>query len=110
MFRTRFRVPYSYFVELSNDIYENDIFSRWRNTDATGQPPSNMKLLLLGSLRYLGRSWTFDDISESNGISREVNRKFFICFIEYGSTVMFKNMSSMLHVQWICLSMRNCLL
>ena len=90
LFRTRFRVPYSYFIELSNEIYENDIFSRWRNTDATGQPPSNMKLLLLGSLRYLGRSWTFDDISESNGISREVNRKFFICLIEYGSTVLFK--------------------
>ena len=90
LFRTRFRVPYSYFIELSNDIYVNDIFSRWRNTDATGQPPSNMKLLLLGSLRYLGRSWTFDDISESNGISREVNRKFFICLIEYGSTVLFK--------------------
>ena len=90
IFRTRFRIPYSYFIELSDDIYDNEIFNRWKNKDATGEPPSNIKLLLLGSLRYIGRSWTFDDISEANGISREVNRKFFICFIEYGSSVMFK--------------------
>ena len=89
-FRTRFRIPYSYFIELSDDIYDNEIFNRWKNKDATGEPPSNIKLLLLGSLRYIGRSWTFDDISEANGISREVNRQFFICFIEYGSSVMFQ--------------------
>ena len=90
IFRTRFRIPYSYFIELSNDIINHEIFSRWRNPDATGQSPSNIKLLLLGSLRYIGRSWTFDDISEANGISREVNRIFFLSFIEYGSSVMFK--------------------
>ena len=90
IFRTRFRIPYSYFIELSNDIINHEIFSRWSNPDATGQSPSNIKLLLLGSLRYIGRSWTFDDISEANGISREVNRIFFLSFIEYGSSVMFK--------------------
>ena len=90
IFRTRFRIPYSYFIQLSSDIYEHDIFIRWKNCDATGEPPSNIKLLLLGSLRYIGRSWTFDDISEANGISREVNRNFFLCFIEYGSSVLFK--------------------
>ena len=90
IFRTRFRIPYSYFMELSDDIYDHEIFNRWKNKDATGEPPSNIKLLLLGSLRYIGRSWTFDDISEANRISREVNRQFFICFIEYGSSVMFQ--------------------
>ena len=49
-----------------------------------------MKLLLLGSLRYIGRGWTFDDVHEANGISREVNRIFFEAFIEYGSTCLYK--------------------
>ena len=90
IFRTRFRVPYSYFLELSDMVMNHEIFTRWKNCDALGEKPSNIKLLLLGSLRYLGRSWTFDDINEANGISREVNRNFFSCFIEYGSTVMYK--------------------
>ena len=90
IFRSRFRIPHFYFEELANDIFNHDIFSRWKNTDAVGSQPSNIKLLLLGSLRYLGRSWTFDDINEANGISREVNRNFFLCFIEYGSISMYK--------------------
>ena len=90
LFRNRFRIPYSYFIDLANEISNHDLFSRWRCKDAVGTSPSNIKLLLLGSLRYLGRSWTFDDVSESNGISREVNRVFFLHFIEYGTTVLYK--------------------
>ena len=89
-FRTRFRIPYPYFIELSENISNHELFSRWQNCDAVGDCPSNIKLLLLGSLRYFGRSWTFDDISEANGISREVNRMFFLSFLKYGSTVMYK--------------------
>ena len=76
LFRNRFRVPYSMFLDIANDINNHELFSRWQNTDATGDSPSNIKLLLLGSLRYIGRSWTFDDVHEANGISREVNRVF----------------------------------
>ena len=90
IFRARFRIPYFYFCELVDDIIANEKFSRWTNPDAVGTQPSNLKLLLLGSLRYLGRAWTFDDVHEANGISREVNRNFFSCFMEYGSTVMYK--------------------
>ena len=90
IFRTRFRIPYFYFIELHQEISKHEIFSRWENMDAVGDQPSNIKLLILGSLRYIGRSWTFDDVSEANGISREVNRKFFCSFIKYGSTVMYK--------------------
>ena len=90
IFRTRFRIPHFYFMELSEEITKHEHFSRWQQLDAVGDKPSNIKLLLLGSLRYIGRSWTFDDISESNGISREVNRIFFLCFINYGSSVMYK--------------------
>jgi hypothetical protein len=32
---------------------------------------------VLGSLRYLGRGWTFDDLEEATGISEEVHRVFF---------------------------------
>ena len=90
MFRIRFRIPYCFFNELSHDISNHELFSRWKFSDAVGSPPSNLKLLLLGSLRYIGRSWTFDDIYEANGISREVNRNFFAAFIDYGSSVMYK--------------------
>jgi hypothetical protein len=36
-----------------------------------------MELLLLGSLRYLGRGWTFDDLAESTFVRRDVHRCFF---------------------------------
>jgi hypothetical protein len=48
-----------------------------------------MSLLLLCSLRYLGRGWTFDDLSENTAISQEVIRTFFHEFIYYGSTVLY---------------------
>lgn len=78
IFRTRFRIPYFYFIELYDEMSKHETFSRWHHSDALGESPSNLKLLILGSLRYIGRSWTFDDISEANGISREVNRFFFV--------------------------------
>ena len=89
-FRLRFRMPYESFVTLSEDIYEHEIFNQWTRVDATGAEPSNIKLLLLGSLRYIGRAWTIDDIEEANGISSETNRQFLNCFIEYGSTFLYR--------------------
>jgi hypothetical protein len=44
---------------------------------------------VLGSLRYLGRGWTFDDIKESTAIALDVHCIFFHCFTEYGSTVLY---------------------
>ena len=44
---------------------------------------------MLGSLRYLGRGWTFDDIEENTAISNEVHRTFFHHFVEFGSTVLY---------------------
>jgi hypothetical protein len=48
-----------------------------------------ISLLVLCSLRYLGRGWTFDDLSENRAISIEVTRTFFHVFISYGSTVLY---------------------
>ena len=89
-FRNRFRIPYPEFLELVNEIKDHDLFSRWRNKDCTGTPPSDIRLLLLGSLRHAGRAHTFDDIEESTFISRDVQRVFFSQFVEYGSTVLYK--------------------
>ena len=90
LFRLRFRVPYDTFLILVEDIKEDDRFSQWNSSDATGVKASDIHLLLLGVLRYIGRGWTLDDVSEANGISRTVNRLFLTKFIEYGSTVLYK--------------------
>lgn len=90
IFRKRFRIPYSEFVSLCNDVKKHELFERWMCTDAVGKKPSDIRLLLLGSLRYLGRGHTFDDASESTYISADVHRVFFNSFIEYGSTVLYK--------------------
>jgi len=48
-----------------------------------------MELLLLGTLRYLGRGWTFDDLEESTAISGEVHCVFFHAFIDFGSDFLY---------------------
>ncbi len=49
-----------------------------------------MQLLVLGSLRYLGRGWTFNHIEEATGIHKEVHCVFLHCFIAFGSTVFYE--------------------
>ena len=49
-----------------------------------------MELLLLGSLRYLGRGWTFDDCEELTAIDQDVHRTFFCVFLQFGSTVLYR--------------------
>ena len=56
LFRNRFRLSYGKFMELSEDISKNDLFLRWSKPNCTGMSPSNLKLSLLGSLRYIGHS------------------------------------------------------
>ena len=90
-FRNRFRMPHESFIELHDTIIDHEMFSSWKSNDAAGVKPSDTKLLLLGALRYIGRGWTFDDIEEATAISRETNRRFFLKFIEYGSSVLYKN-------------------
>jgi hypothetical protein len=61
-FRLRFRMPYPCFVDLLEMVktkYDEDngelYFRRWMSRDATGSLSSPIELMLLGSLRYLGR-------------------------------------------------------
>jgi hypothetical protein len=95
-FRRRFCIPYDKFLELvdiakqATDDDGNLYFRRWMSSDATGIPSSPIELLILGSLRYLGRGWYFDDIEEATAISEEVHRCFFHVFIKFGAEVLYK--------------------
>jgi hypothetical protein len=94
-FRRRFRLPYQSFVELveiaktAKDKDGNLYFRRWLSKDATGKPSSPLGLMILGSLRYLGRGWTFDDVEESTCIDEETHRQFFEVFIAFGSEFLY---------------------
>jgi hypothetical protein len=46
-------------------------------------------LLILTSLWYLGRGWTFDDCEEATAISEDVCHVFFHEFVLYGQKVLF---------------------
>ncbi len=50
---------------------------------------SPIQLLVLGSLYYLGRGWTVNDIEEQIAISKEVHCTFFRAFINFGSTSLY---------------------
>lgn len=88
-FRRRFRLPYAQYLEIVRSCRQSDLFDRWMSKDATGKSSYPLELLILTALRYLGRGWTFDDLSESTGISEEVIRVFLHSFIEFGSIVLF---------------------
>ena len=79
VFRRRFRMPYNSFRELAAMAADSVIFDRWKpgKYDALGQESTPLPLLILCALRYIGRGWTFDDLSENTGISEEVIRVFF---------------------------------
>ena len=90
VFRLRFRLPYQSFLNLSEEIERHELFKYWIRVDAVGDAPSNRKLLILRFLRFIGRAWTLDDICEVNGISIDAMNGFISCFMEYGSTILYK--------------------
>ena len=92
IFRRRFRLPYAQFLELGERLESHEIFARWHSGNVnpfTQEPPTPIPLLLLTSLRYLGRGWTFDDLAENTAMHEETIRVFFHCFIDYGSSVLY---------------------
>ena len=95
-FRRRFRLPHAEYKKLVGFAVEDSMkvtgyFTRWRpgRTNVAGVPTSPIELLILTSLRYLGRGWTFDDLEESTAISEEVIRIFFHQFIAWGSEFLY---------------------
>ena len=89
-FRERFRLPYPNFLQLVASVSESELFDRWCGYKPNNKQSSPIELLVLGSLRYLGRGFTFDDIEENTAISKEVHRTFFHRFVEFGSTVLYE--------------------
>jgi hypothetical protein len=100
-FRRRFRLPYTDYKKLvvlciNNSMTETGQFRRWRpgNRNVQRVSSSPIELLVLTSLRYLGRGWTFDDLPRGScltAISEEVIRTFFHAFIDWGSETLYKN-------------------
>jgi len=89
-FCRRFRVPYGTFLKLLKKVTDHPLFSRWHLSKIVTQPKlAPIGLLLLDSLRYLGRGWTFDDLEETTGISEEIYRLFFHKYIKFGREVLY---------------------
>ena len=92
-FRNRFRLPYPSYKDLLHQTTSDNRFERWCGHKWNGKKSLPVQLLLLGTLRYLGRGWTFDDIEEQTAISVSVHRKFFHKFIESGALLFIRCMS-----------------
>ena len=73
-FRCRFRMPHSSFIELVADAKTGNWFPTWMGTSCTKKESSPLGLMILGSLRYLGRGWTFDDCEEATAVGEETHR------------------------------------
>ena len=84
-FRLRFRLPYDQYWKLLHLVESNYAYFE-RHLKRTSKP---IELLLLGTLRYLGRGFTFDDLEELTAIGKETHRKFFHAFIAFGRTILF---------------------
>jgi len=89
-FRQQFRLPYEQYLDLVQQVQSNMLFDRWCGFKCNNVKVSPVELLVLGSLRYLGRGWTFDDCEESTAIDKEVHRRFFKVFIIFGSTELYQ--------------------
>jgi hypothetical protein len=74
-FRLRYRLPYKQYLDLAQQVQSHELFDSWCGSKSNNKKVSPVKLLVLGSLRYLGRGWTFDDIEESTAIDNEVHRQ-----------------------------------
>jgi hypothetical protein len=70
-------------------IGDNTRFARWCGLKSKNKMSSQIELLVLGPLSYLGRRWTFDDIEEQTAISKEVHRLFFHTFINICSKTLY---------------------
>jgi hypothetical protein len=89
-FRNHFRLPYKQYLELVQLFQSNELFDRWCGYKSNNKKVSPVELLVLGSLRYLGHGWTFDDCEESTAIDKEVYCCFFNVFIQFGSTELYQ--------------------
>jgi hypothetical protein len=83
-------MPYDSFFALVTEAKGKAWFPCWNRPDGLrGSKGCPLELMLCGSLRYLGRGWTFDDIEENTCVSAEAHWQFFHEFIQVGSTFLY---------------------
>ena len=93
LFAYRFSFSFESVKELIAKVKESD-HNFWKNKyDAAGRESSLIEILVLGSLRILTRNVTLDDLYEQTFISAEVHRCFFIKFMKWYSTRVFRKLS-----------------
>ena len=83
-------MPYQEFLNLVDEMMEHENFWWWMSNDCFGVESSNIHLLVLDFLRYIGRNWTFDNLEEATASYRENHRQFFHVMIDYGSLEFYK--------------------
>ena len=73
---------------------EDATFRRWREgaVDAIGQPAAPLALLIVSVLRYLGRGWTLDNLSENTGNQQGSYPCFLTLVLLCGSHVLFNKL------------------
>lgn len=105
LFRTRFRVPYPFFLAIVALLRAVPAFASCDRPDAVGQAHIPLELKVLACFRILGRGWVFDDAAEAINASECTIRTFFykvqcsvhvltfltcsMQFIKYIGTVVF---------------------
>ena len=60
-----------------HNLSNHEILATWTSHDATIHKSHNIKILLLGSLRWIGRGWTFNNIEDAVCVQRQCHRQFF---------------------------------
>lgn len=82
-FRRRFKMSYAQYLEIVEKCKSCEQFQCWSDPDTPGNNAAPLELLVLASLKRLGKGWSFDELSENTLISCEVKRTFFNTFIEF---------------------------
>ena len=81
-FRLRFRVPYVRFEQLLQYVRDKSTIGPKSSEDAAHRPVAPLELKVLAVLRYLGRGWCLDDLSEASGISGPTLGAFVLDFLQ----------------------------
>eukprot|EP00957_Ditylum_brightwellii_P081661 6212153-Ditylum_brightwellii.AAC.1 len=81
--------PDSIHHELLDEVFKEDdmLSNTWKHSDCIRKESSPLELLVLGSMWYLGRGLTFNNIEEYTAISKETYRQIFHQFVEFGDKV-----------------------
>jgi len=70
-FRERFCLPYPNFLQLVVSVSKSKLFDKWCGHKWNNKQALPIELLVLGSLRYLGRGWTFHDVEENTDMGQQ---------------------------------------